>query len=58
MKDNLKKDKAPKKGQIIVVSKAAMAKDKKDLTLKELCEAENAGRCGACDAQGRFTACA
>ncbi|MBB5397732.1 hypothetical protein [Mucilaginibacter sp. AK015] len=58
MKDELKKDESAKKGKIIVVSEEAQLKDRKDLTLKEICEADHVGRCGYCDEQGRFTACA
>ncbi|MCO5937105.1 hypothetical protein NAF17_16285 [Mucilaginibacter sp. RB4R14] len=28
-----------------------------DLTLKQLCEADHAGRCGSCDNGGHFTPC-
>ena len=58
MKENLKNDESKKKGQIIVVSEQALAKQKVDLTPKERCEADHVGRCGACDDDGTFTACA
>jgi hypothetical protein len=29
-----------------------------DMTAKERCEYNNVGRCGACDKDGNFTACA
>ncbi|MCQ6960022.1 hypothetical protein [Mucilaginibacter aquariorum] len=58
MKENLKNEESKKKGQVIVVSEAALAKEKSDLTPKERCEADHVGRCGACDDDGTFTACA
>jgi hypothetical protein len=57
MEDQTKKEKAPKK-QLIVASRALLAKVGGDMTLKERCEYDHVGRCGACDNEGRFTACA
>ena len=58
MKENLKNEESKKKGQIIVVSEKALTKLKSELTPKERCEADHVGRCGACDDDGTFTACA
>lgn len=56
MKENLKNEEPKKKGQIIVVPESLLLKG--DLTPKERCEADHVGRCGACDDDGTFTACA
>ena len=56
MEDKGKKEK-PKKGQVIVASKALLIKNVGDMTPKERCEYNNVGRCGACDTDGTFTPC-
>lgn len=58
MKDQGNKKETKEKGKIIVVSPELLAKNKGDLTPKERCEADNAGRCGSCDDKGYFTPCA
>jgi hypothetical protein len=48
----------PSKGKVIVASKALLVKKVGDMTPKERCEYNNVGRCGVCDKDGIFTACA
>lgn len=47
-----------KREQVIAVSKDLSVKKVGDMTAKERCEYNNVGRCGVCDDEGRFTACA
>ncbi|MET3978657.1 hypothetical protein ABIB62_001226 [Mucilaginibacter sp. UYP25] len=58
MEDNSKQEKPKETGKVIVVSAELLAKNKGDLTPKERCEADHAGRCGSCDNDGYFTPCA
>jgi hypothetical protein len=57
MEDKAKTEKAPKK-QLIVASRALLAKVGGDMTAKERCEYDHVGRCGVCDKDGIFIACA
>lgn len=47
-------------GKFTVLSKTEMAKigGGGDMTAKERCEYDHVGRCGACDANGVWVACA
>jgi hypothetical protein len=58
MKTDLTKD--GQKVKFTVLSKTEMAKigGGVDMTAKERCEYDHVGRCGACDANGVWTACA
>ncbi|MFA6038617.1 MAG: hypothetical protein WC748_10910 [Legionellales bacterium] len=57
MEEQTKKEQ-PQKRQVIVASKALLLKKVGDMTPKERCEYNNVGRCGVCDKDGIFTACA
>ncbi len=57
MNDNSKKEEPKEAGKVIVVSAELLSKNQSDLTPKERCEADHAGRCGSCDDQGHFTPC-
>lgn len=57
MEEQTKKEKALKK-QLIVASRALLAKVGADMTPKERCEYDRVGQCGVCDKDGTFTACA
>lgn len=57
MEEQAKKEQ-PKKGQVIVASKALLLKKGGDMTAKERCEYNNVGRCGYCNSDGVFIACA
>lgn len=58
MKTDLTKD--GQKVKFTVLSKTEMAKigGGGDMTAKERCEYDHVGRCGVCDTNGTWTACA
>jgi hypothetical protein len=54
-------NRVPQKIKISTLTKKEMAKiggGECDMTPKERCEYNNVGRCGTCDNDGIFTACA
>lgn len=59
--ENQVKNQTAKEGQNGRLSREMMRQIKggvSDLTPKERCEADHAGRCGSCDNDGYFTPCA
>lgn len=59
--ENQVKNQTAKEGQNGRLSRETMRQIKggvSDLTPKERCEADHAGRCGSCDNDGYFTPCA
>jgi hypothetical protein len=47
-----------KREQVIALSKELSMQKVGDMTAKERCEYNNVGRCGVCDKDGTFIACA
>ena len=59
--ENYVNNQALNEGQNVRLSRESMKQIRggvSDLTPKERCEADHAGRCGSCDNDGYFTPCA